>query len=433
MVTLPAEDEVRAAVARALGRASIPDVFWRRVDDPNEWQRFSTASKTERRDIVRDLAAYARTEIDFVQAVSAEMLDGEGERSGPARISGEASTNLSRDDLRVDDHEHTRARVFSELVAGAAEATLDWEPGLIAPDDTDCRSWVHAFRDDLLGGVLTAEQARAFVLSPASWALYLDPSEPAVVPRSQLLVEIRERKEWRDAEGWHHQEAILIVGPERERQPYKRGVPHGKSFPTIMLPIGEQGRYETIEYWEQSALGALHKLARRLSRSFPWTEGEAAWFTLTGVVPYIRPIQARYETRMGMTWRRGLLTLSVEPWVSTATIERIYLELRRRALPRDGRRREKGLAVWLFGREQERAAGQALSGRELQQRWNADHPDDRYESYSGLRRARNRGEVFAQSIRTPVYAPNLRADGETFGTPFTTPKPVDDGGNPRMG
>ena len=430
MVTAAAEEKVWADVARRLGVRRVPELMrqWGLVDRVAV-ERCAAATGPERGRIVEELVADVRPLIEDVRdaigvpgGAGFAAADGTLPESDPA-------PRRSAVDPQPDDYERARARAFAEAVAAAAEEDAEWAPGPDLPDWVDRRPRVRAFRQDLLGGVLTPERARAFALSPAARVLRVDPLRAVEVPPAAVEVAVASEEHWRDPDGTRHERLVLRVGTEGEGRTYERSTPYGKPFPTLELPIGEGGRYEPVGYWLHSALGELHGLAGRLSRRFPWGAGEAAWFVLTGQAPCLPSMRARYERRQGASWSRATLTLTIEPWVSAATVERVYRDLRRRALPSDEPRHDKAVVVWLFAREQERAAGRALTGPELQARWNASHPDHRYGSYSGLLRARNRGEALVGSILKTDYGRSIGVDGVSdapVGTPIATPKPADD-------
>lgn len=431
MVTREAEARVRREVADAVGLADVPEAAWSRADGV-EVERCASARGTERKRGIKELAADIQDDIRRAHSIVAQLGGGpdgggdEGSASGGGR-----TVRRTESTPALGGYERDRGRALSLIVADEAEAWADWwGEEDIAHELEDRRSFVRAFREDALGDVLSPERARAFVRSPAARIRRWRPRDGSAPPPARVDVEVEEAGIVRDDRGRERQRVVLLVGPDQEREERGRPARLALAPPEIGLPLGAGGRDERVGYWEGSVLGALHKLAQRLAGRYPWREGEAAWFVVTGAVPRLPPIRARYELREGDAWQRAVLTLEVEPWVSATTVERHYRRLRRQVLP-DDPRRGQALAVWLLSREEGRAGGRPPAGPALLARWNELHPGDRYKGYRQVLDARKRGEAFAGSIAVPGYAPRIGRGRPAAGapaTPIATPNPADDGG-----
>lgn len=440
-------DEVRIEVEGRLGR-HIPERIWSLSGDREVVERIQTANGIEQKRLLDDLIEDVRAQVDYVLAASEEL------QGSPIHITGEESPSQSEPSptatvesvatgFRRGSYEHNRARVFSEQVAEAIEEWGRYDPDIDHVPMSDQRSDVQAFRTDMLGGVLDEERARDFVRSPAARALWVHPFEPGEVPLTSLRVEVESEKCWRSPDRTRNEQLRLRISPPGawlagdwiERT---RFTPPGKPFPSMKLPVGEQGRYTSVGYWQLSVLDRLHKLAKRLSRYFPWSEEDLAWFVVTGTPPLLPPLRGSYNAAFGRPWERAVITLEIEPWISAATVERLYSELRSRVLPFE-QRRDKALAVWLFARDKERETGRPLRGSALLNAWNDAHPDDQYTSREAIFRARERGEAFVVSIVSPGYRPGIGSDVldphgfDRISTPVSTPKPANNDGSPRTG
>src|SRR5262249_32755459 len=147
--------------------------------------------------------------------------------------------------------------------------------------DASIRNPVRGFRDRVLGGrVLTDEEARAFVTSPAVRLLSsAEFGEGGIPPahRAHLV-----------ADGMSPQgERVVTVWVVAAR--FKREFARPLVAQTVWR-IGVGG--ETVEAWPGSPLYELAELGRQLSEYYPWEMDDATQFVLTGKVPEALPLRA---------------------------------------------------------------------------------------------------------------------------------------------
>ena len=151
----------------------------------------------------------------------------------------------------------------------------------------------------------------------------------------------------------------------------------------LTLPVATpDGERMAIVVRRHSVLDELRQLAMYLANLCGWNEGAAAWFVLTDAVPFVAPLQTSVKTILGNPRNKARITLSVEPWVSAATVERIYRDLQRQVLGCTDNRPigRRALALFRLGVEHLRtnkrpsALAKRPSARELMGRWNALRP-----------------------------------------------------------
>ena len=198
------------------------------------------------------------------------------------------------------------------------------------------------------------------------------------------------------------------------------------SPPPILL-----SNYETpnrpMSVWPGSVVDKLYVLVEELADVFRWpshightkatrlwSKDAAAKFVLTGVaplatlvplvplVPLARPIDARLkleENKYLGSQRR--IELNISPWVSAKEVTRAYKRMQKQVL--EGRNRQpepKTLEVACFVWEEERRHEyNRPSWRVLCDRWNKEHPKDRFEDYRHFRTYFTRGaEAVKQAL-----------------------------------
>jgi hypothetical protein len=126
-----------------------------------------------------------------------------------------------------------------------------------------------------------------------------------------------------------------------------------------VLPFpGENGATHRTLVRSASLLGRLYSAVQKLLRDYPWFEEHAVWFMLTGEAPYVAPMTVRAKGHGGHNtpgpylppgFSYGLVRLTVEPWVSADTVQRVYRDIQRRLLGGDNRPvGEKNRRLFLF-------------------------------------------------------------------------------------
>jgi hypothetical protein len=246
-----------------------------------------------------------------------------------------------------------RAAAFEEYLAYAANFDRD----------------LHRFRDRVLGNrLLTSEQARAFVQSPAArffgdpWFEFEGGSIPLTGHRATLESYEREKEDWgvrhratvtvdppgttEIAERWTHEPKHKVIRPRRNDD-------MGNGEPLRF--VNAEDRVETSWVWERSVLDKLRRLSEKLAKRYLWQGAQATMFVLTGEIPARSPLRVSYEWKgAGVGGRalkasQGVVTLEVAPWVSAKTVERAYRSAQRRILGRHNRPiQEKNLKLFRF-------------------------------------------------------------------------------------
>jgi hypothetical protein len=253
--------------------------------------------------------------------------------------------------LRPEEAE--RAAAFEEYLAYAANFDKD----------------LHRFRDRVLGGrVLTAEQARAFVQSPAArffgdpWFEFEGGSIPLTGHRATLDSYEREREGHRirhcatvsvyppgtteTAERWTHEPKHKVIRPRRNDD-----VGNGEPLQFV----NAEGQVQTSWVWEGSLLEKLRRLSEKLAKRYLWQGAQATMFVLTGEIPARPPLRVSYERKSAgvgskaVKVSQGVVTLEIAPWVSAKTVDRAYRSAQRRILGHDNRLMgEKNLKLFRF-------------------------------------------------------------------------------------
>jgi hypothetical protein len=253
--------------------------------------------------------------------------------------------------LRPEEAE--RAAAFEEYLAYAANFDKD----------------LHSFRDRVLGGrLLTAEQARALVQSPAARFFGDHRFEfgggdiPLTGHRATLECYEREREGQRvrhratvsvdppgtteTAEIWTYQPAHKVIRPRRNDD-----VGNGEPLPFV----DAENRIRISWVWERSPLDELRRLSEKLAKRYLWQGAQATMFVLTGEIPARPPLRVSYEWKgagvgsKALKASQGVVTLEVAPWVSAKTVHRAYRTAQERILRRDNRPiKEKNLRLFRF-------------------------------------------------------------------------------------
>jgi hypothetical protein len=371
--------QLREWLARRLKLVAVPDDLWEILLDDG---RVVPALEGNREDLA-DLLYFARRLLRF-QGGGADRR---------ARLEEQARPESVEADLTLGQSLGERVAVVSDYLARRASAMPQ----------------VRRFRREILGArILTAEEAYAFVRSPATVHLdrarfrrsgmpfvghdiafvrYDGPSE-ADIERAWGLRIARLRAGAGDADGSGDeadevfvQRAVLRVGPDGEEVTAERRFTLWTKWETIAYP-GEEGRWVRREaVWPGSVLDELRQLAAWLADRFGWQEGQASWFVLTGRSPLLTPlgITRNFRARRGFP-EHHTLTLTVAPWVPAATVARAYRTAQRQLL--GGRNRQPGarsLALFRFVTERMDERGRFPAWEALRAEWNRAHPEWRTE------------------------------------------------------
>jgi hypothetical protein len=149
----------------------------------------------------------------------------------------------------------------------------------------------------------------------------------------------------------------------------------------------------------------LSRLGSHLADLYPgWGEQGAMLFVLTGQAPNMQLIKTRgtFQSPRAESYApfwRHTVTLSITPWISPETVERLYRHVRRMHITGERRKgKPRTIETACFAWEQYRLEGKRLSWRVLCQRWNDKHPDQRFEEWRHFREYAKRGVTATLSL-----------------------------------
>jgi hypothetical protein len=182
------------------------------------------------------------------------------------------------------------------------------------------------------------------------------------------------------------------IEPDRKRRvrefdDAKREIGRYKVLPFL----GEGGETHRTLVRPTSVLGSLYSTVQNLLKNYPWFEESAAWFLLTGDAPYVAPMTMRGKYRGPLTFgpypstgfSYGLVTLTMEPWVSADTVQRVYRDIQRQWLGGDNRPvGEKNRRLFSFVTERVgsvslQAEEKRRLGKELVTEWDRQYSQDK--------------------------------------------------------
>jgi hypothetical protein len=129
---------------------------------------------------------------------------------------------------------------------------------------------------------------------------------------------------------------------------------------------------------KMSVLAEVQKLASELAAAYLWHEADAAWFILSGEAPSTPCFRVEVRQGTGADNRQVRLNLSVQPWVSAKTVNRVYRHYQQIILGRENRhpkveslRFMDFVASWLH---------RGSSWESIMKEWNRRHPRQQYKA-----------------------------------------------------
>jgi hypothetical protein len=215
-----------------------------------------------------------------------------------------------------------------------------------------------------------------------------------VTKRTEVLAEVFATS------GTHHPEVRqfrrryledrLLTDQEARAFLDKRGGPEGtnkaarKNAPARKWSLGGKGSLYEMPF----EMKRLLRLAEKLSRIFPWREGDALWFVLTGYLPPVRPLEVWISAPLIAAPGYYLpstarITVTAHAWVGAGEVERAFRDAQRQVLggdaypPRDERTLE--VVKFVARRRRER---HKVTWEELRKAWNETCPEGwEYKNY----------------------------------------------------
>jgi enamine deaminase RidA (YjgF/YER057c/UK114 family) len=375
--------QLRASVAKRLRWTEVPDPIWEDLEADGEVQAALDGGHEEGEDLVRAARrlrerarAYAAWEAKAPRAV---------ERSH-----------------RFDPGTYVVERSRAAMEAMALEATGD--PA------------VRDFRQRFLDGrPLSVKDARRLLASPAAALLDARWFERMGVPIvGHRSIEVSRQIELTPGAAERVAIDLRVETPSETHEvsiaplrPVTR-----PAFWSVLAFVDETGeRFET-EVRAHSVLDALRRTAERLGIWYDWSADHAAWFVLTDAPPPPGALRVGYRLQHLPARTVARVTIEVEPWVSADLVEWVYRDVQRELLGRENRPvSARNVAVLRSVLQGEREAmqrdpdGSGPTVAEAMDRWNAEHPEARYNSRWLFDRDANRA-------RRSVLYPKYQSSGE---------------------
>jgi len=310
------ERELRSRVSAKLKLLDVSDDLWDEVQD--EVSAALDGGKEEEADLVRWIRRLRR--IGRQEILRHTLPPGRALLSKPEKIESAA--------------EGVRADALSRWHAKIASTRRD----------------VRWFRANILAGhTLTPADARRFLASPANRIYPLNMFKPEELPFLEVNCQVTEQVGDHPTLGPCNSISINPPGGM-----LRCGLDTRSPTEVLHYP-GSDAYLDAVRFRPQSVVGMLMKLARSLAKSFPWPDHEAAWFVLTGEIPYVPVGTIRTSQGVYGGWSPGgSITLTLQPWASADSVLRAYRTVQKEMLGgRDNRPvSEKQAALFGFLVEQ---------------------------------------------------------------------------------
>lgn len=288
-----------------------------------------------------------------------------------------------------------------------------------------CEDGTRRFRNSVLGDrLLTAEQARALVRSPAAQffkANYFEFREGDIrlIGHQATLVHY-DREEGKDGKGWHH--ATVYVDPpgisktvEKPSYAVPRSAIKGPGRTDIgdgraLHYVNERGRARKVPVWDWSPLEQLRSLSEELAQRYRWEPAQSTMFVLTGEIPAVPALRVTKWFRSSeqilddATWITEHLDATIDvtaaAWVPSTTVAKAYRKAQIEVLGSSGGKPpgQKNLRLFRFVTERMQPLSEAATdagalkasgrtkmplGKDLVREWNRAHPQWAYETSVG--------------------------------------------------
>lgn len=435
--------EVRRKLEYELG-VKLPDYVWEDADLQDMVRGYLNAVDDSARQGEWEAMTDAATKrMQIVKAARAEALQGVSKGLGatlekaPTYSSGRKGEQIeAAPGYSIGLKSDAMLRAMSEFFAGLAHRHPE----------------VVTFREEILGRLLTQDEAHALLASPAARMFPPEWFSEWEIPIIEHRASIVASDANSSAYAFDHRVTVHLDPPGitkkvryadrrlltlEEQQEYRTHCmsQSGGTIPPInYMPIEWHGEHGYPPWlWPGSVVGKLFDLSDELVTTFDWPAGGigqlaanvGAWFVLTGEAPNVRPIDARWEQKSGNhlnpQWR---IRLIAPTWLPEEEVSRAYRLIQKRFFA--GRIRlpdPKTLEVARFVWEQERQNGyNRLPWPELFERWNKEYPGFTFKSYNNFRTVCMRGMKAVTDLNfswpEPAYAADERLETDTTATQY---------------
>jgi hypothetical protein len=405
---------VRKKLRRVLEQ-DVPDRVWEDADIRDMAREYLAAEAEEdQREAWGALEDGVRRALRFWNGGREEVLRVVQSPRGASRDMREAEKR----DTGAREHQSLDAR---ELVSGRTKAMTGAMSALFALFG-DPIPEVKEFRDRVLPGrFLSADEAHALIASRAARIFDLRLFEKWNISVVEHDWDLVEHVTSSDRGGVYMRATVRVDPPgitrtvryvddynsltEEDVADTRPALAQsGATIPLITgLPIEKRGRHTYPSWlWPGSVVDELYDLSVVLASAFDWPlasagnlwgsrprSESAAWFILTGEVPQVRPIEARWEMKLAVIsllpqWR---IQLTIPPWLPEEEVLRAFRSLRRERpaghqMPKTAKPLEVARFVWKRKRVEYR---EPVPWTAWLEQWNEEHPGHRFSSASNLR------------------------------------------------
>jgi hypothetical protein len=353
MVRSKAEDELRRKLARQLKRSDVPDHVWKYLVA----EGYATDA----------LTSGTPDDFDYLLEQAKAVLRHFSTR--PARSHRKPGKTISVAPL-VPPAEAGRGRAYSVFLC------------TLAAEHAETR----LFRSQILGGRTLSREEASLLLDcdlPRFFGLgfFLEHGIPLVGHHSRIICYRKDgreipmysavksviRAEW----AGHVEEIPYTFEMFREKHQEEKSVLAVLQDAWRRTATRGNFRDRSGVVLKRSVFGRLLVLTRILANEYFWQESDASWFILTGEEPPSSPISVQQESRVGTSYNRVRLTISMDAWVSPRTVARVYKNVQKQVF--DGRSKsfsERNLALFEFLSRYPQATFDRSSWRDLMGEWN---------------------------------------------------------------
>ena len=206
---------------------------------------------------------------------------------------------------------------------------------------------VRRFREETLGGeFLTPAQAYSLVNSPAANRFPLSRFEQHSIPvvghyakshehgavsknlRTDKFIEFEYIFVDPPGELFRAHLPVPVAYEDLEYLWFPREENRGTKHGAYSSVLGDS-EYIPTPVYPGSVLDELHQLSQRLVEEYAccWKEAQAAWFVLTDEPMASKAIAAKHQHHHSEHLTHGTITLTIQPWVPTETVVKVYQHL----------------------------------------------------------------------------------------------------------
>lgn len=358
------EDELRTWVREQL-RQEVPDSIWTLVREDGY---LNVVDEAERDDLVRRIAR-------LLQLMSSKPM-----RKRRRSVGRNADVTLKP---LLTARESLRAQALTEYFGKLAGATPE----------------LQRFRAQVLDGqLLTKDGVKQLLLSPVARMLSIEDFRRWQIP---LIHEGRIVSEIYEAGKTY--EAVLYADPPGATVPFSQDLAVAGTFwerlaGNQIISVRIDGMRHETTVFDGSILDALRRTGLAL-KTFPWQDGESLLFALTGNIPSIAPMSSSMKLAMSSHSDRARIQITADPWVSAASVARMFGRAQKQLLARHNRPiSERRLELFRFVTANQQDL-EIPPWRGLMENWNKKFRSWRYDDVRNFSRdywSAARGLLFPQ-------------------------------------